>query len=208
MSLHVKARDDQFCCMNGLCTDSSPRCDNLPNCSDGSDKYNCTTLIKPYAYDSTKPPTTKTIRFLSKDPHIYPMDVYVTLIIPNIYDVNELTSTLSIRLDLMVERSDTRISLRDPQDDKMMSSIAVNDTWYPKFETPSNLKSSITYEYNGVFVQKKSNFTRFNGKQELLRFHTFDGSDNTIVMSESHQIEAFVPLNTHHAIHLMKRCAK
>ena len=191
MNLHFSVNNTMFCCTDGLCVDWSLRCDNVPNCGDESDEFNCETLIIPDKYDETKPPINKNSALFSEDKIVRRNNVTAKFIIRDIYDIDEKASTLTVRFTLVREWKDPRLDFRDLSWDPTRNAIDVHNIWYPRFDQPSNLKTSITIEHHGVFVQRQDNFTRFSEKEEILRSRIFNGAENTIVMSQTQQVEVF-----------------
>ena len=55
----------------------------------------------------------------------------------------------------------------------------------------SNLKSKINVEYHGVLVKRRNNFTWYNSMDELLKSRIYDGTENSIVMSETQHLKLF-----------------
>ena len=190
MNLHFKVDHNKFCCNDGTCIEWTLRCDNVPNCNDESDEQICDSLILPEGYDENKPPTNK-ILFSDDYSANLKTDVRVRFVILDLYDINEKESTITVRYQFVREWSDPRLQFRDLSWDDTRNTIDIKSIWYPRFEKPSNLKTLITTEYNGVVVKRKNNFTKFNDKKFLLKSRIFSGVDNTIVMSETHQVEVF-----------------
>ena len=192
MNLHLKTDDDKFCCTDGFCIDWSLRCDNIPNCRDESDEYNCSVLIIPNDYDETKQPLLKnSLMVFESYTTELKNDINVRITILEIFNFDEEKSTITLKYKLLREWSDNRLYFRDLSLDDTQNGIDIKNIWYPRFEKPSNMKMLINTEYHGIFVRRKNNFTKFNSKEELLKSKIFEGGTNSIVMSETQHVELF-----------------
>ena len=192
LNLYLKPETDKFCCTDGTCIDWSFRCDNVPNCSDESDEYNCTVLIRRNKYDSDKQPQVKNILMVSENYTTeMKIEVKVDFIIKDIFRFNEKDSTMTLKYKVRREWTDNRLYFRDLKWDKTQNEIDLDDIWYPELDNPSNLKRLIKADYPGVFVKRKSNFTWYNEMDELLRSKIFEGSKNPIVMAKTEHLELF-----------------
>ena len=58
-------------------------------------------------------------------------------------------------------------------------------------EHPSNRRKLLNSETHDTVVRKKGNFSTFNEKDEIIRVHIYDGSQNPIVISKTYQVELF-----------------
>ena len=191
LNLHRKANNNEFCCLNGLCIDSSLRCDTILHCKDSSDEFNCTVLVIPHGYDQAKPPPSDKFFPMSGKAVVDPTKIVITITVFDISDIDEYYSTITVRFNMMVEWNDPRLKFRDLNANSKLNIINASDIWHPIFETPSSLKESRTSEVYDTIVVKEDNFSKFNEKDEIIRVHIYDGLQNPIRMSKTEQLELY-----------------
>ena len=122
---------EEFTCNSGSCIDIFQHCNNKKDCDDGSDEENCTVLKIPSTYDSSIPPE------YGHDKN-QPNEIYTQVKVINIDEVNTITMTVGLTIDIFFKWRDHRInysSLRSYKDEKNAVKIVPNEekpnVWTP-----------------------------------------------------------------------------
>ena len=187
MNLHKLAKKGEFCCNNGLCIDSENRCDNSIDCVDHSDEEDCE-LVKflTFRYKLDRPPDPETIkRFpISKIRHSTNVDVSVELF--NIFDINEVTSEVSVIFTVFLTCRDPRLKFMFIKNDKEKNviddKICIPDIIF------GNQKEFIS-EFKGKLKVSKEGKHVSNSREILNMEEVYEGSENAIAMKNSYQIK-------------------
>ena len=196
MNLHRHAQENEFCCLNGLCIDSSLRCDTIKHCRDNSDEFNCSVLILPKHYDKSKPPSNEEYVSISQPFNLNRTNIIVTITILNVNDIRESQFTITLRYKMTIEWIDSRLEYRDLSLNEKLNVIDKKLIWYPMIGKPSNLKDRLTSQLDDTIVKRDGNFTKFNEKNELFRMHLYAGIKGRIKMSRTEQVELFCNFNS------------
>ena len=102
---------DQFTCKSGSCVDIFLRCNNKRDCDDGSDEESCDVLRIPSSYDSSLPPELD-------DEINQPNNIYAQIKVINVDEVNTVTMTIGLTIELFFSWRDHRINYANLQDFK------------------------------------------------------------------------------------------
>ena len=147
MNLHKLDKNGEFCCKNGLCIDSENRCDNSMDCVDHTDEEHCELVTFPFQYNEKNPPTSNTIKRFPTLNKQFSTRVEVSMELLNIFDINEVTSEVSIIFNILLKWRDPRLKFVYLKDDTDKNVIE-KSVWIPELFF-GNLKEQ-------VFVSKKN----------------------------------------------------
>ena len=95
---------EEFTCDSGKCISMEKRCDNIKDCSDGSDEEECVIIDIPQSYEKLDPP-------LSKSNEALPVDV--TIAIENINHMDTENMIIDTSMNLNMRWKDSRLSFRN-----------------------------------------------------------------------------------------------
>ena len=100
----------KFTCDNGQCISMKQRCDQIPNCEDGSDEAKCKLIVFSKGYNRDVPPFTIT----NYDPvEIAPVEVNVSIYIFNVTGMDEVENTIALKFQIKLEWFDHRLTFND-----------------------------------------------------------------------------------------------
>ena len=126
-----------FCCDDGLCLSSELVCDNIPNCRDKSDERNCDMVKMPtnYQYDKIRPPS-QIIKVNKKEVLSF-IDVFATVTILDVLDINDAGSFFDIFFKLNIQWKDLHLKYEFLKENPSMN--VLNDSiakmiWIPSIK--------------------------------------------------------------------------
>jgi hypothetical protein len=132
--------------------------DYVVNDNHKSDEKNCSLAAFTDDYEKQNPPASDKIltQFILSNRNITKTDVNVLVDIHDIYDINEVTSTIIIRFSMSAKWKDLRLQYRYLKDDASLNVIDKNMIWTPQFQF-TNLKKAISSVHHGTVVKKGGN---------------------------------------------------
>ena len=116
--------DTKFTCSSGHCIDKSKRCDHVKDCNDGSDEKNCSRVLIPLEYSSTKPPE----NFKSN-----PVSLKTRINILSIDSIDTQNMVVVLTLEIRVRWIDQRLTYNNLVEKKtnFIPAKAANKIWLP-----------------------------------------------------------------------------
>ena len=144
-----------FCCDDGFCLSSELVCDDIPNCRDKSDERNCDMVKMPdYNYEKIRPPS-QIIKVDKKEVFSF-IDVFATLTILDVLEINDADSFIDIFFKLGVQWRDLHLKYEFLKDNPSMNTL--NDTiaekiWIPRIKFFHPAGSTIDFG-NTKFIEK------------------------------------------------------
>ena len=114
-----------FTCDSGRCIDLRKRCNDIVDCADESDEYECKDVDIPQTYDKLKPPISSSNESLH---------VNIQIIIKNINQINTEKMMIDVSLEIKMGWKDSRLMFRNlpPLDGlKLIKPEISNKLWLP-----------------------------------------------------------------------------
>ena len=156
---------NKFTCNDGLCLGLEKRCDNVFDCSDGSDEDHCELLeVDEKSYRKTFPPY----------PRSHKTEVRLALDIYSISNIDELSNTFKGDLDIELKWIDHRIIFKN----LAKNGNFLNEFWRDKIWLPSLYFSNTI---DDVFISKGNLYN-----VEILRQSEPDQNTVSRINEENH----------------------
>ena len=177
-------RNDQFTCNNGQCVSMAERCNQLPNCRDGSDERNCKILVLKEGYNMEVPPIE------TKDP----VNVNVSIDILKLVDINEVDYSIEIQFEISMKWKENRATYHNLKEKDSLNALQARDfekLWLPEviFENTDQKESTRLGEFGAgewktrVVVKREGGPTP-SGLDTVDETDVFKGNENSLVMSQ------------------------
>ena len=123
--------DAEFTCNDGQCVSMEKRCDQIPDCLDGSDEDACRLLSLPRGYNKVVPPYSK-LSFFEKTIVPVPIDVSIKLL--KLMDIDERENTIHLQFEVRLEWRDHRITYNNLKREIFLNALTEVDKtsiWLP-----------------------------------------------------------------------------
>ena len=118
------ALGEEFTCNVGRCIPISKRCNNVRDCSDGSDEEDCTVVDIPQSYDRLEPPQATHGHFLG---------VHIAIAVENINNIDTKKMMIDTTMKVTMKWRDNRLRFRNlpPDHAKLITSEISKRLWLP-----------------------------------------------------------------------------
>ena len=142
------------------------RCDQLPDCEDGSDEEGCRLFSLVKGYNKIVPPYTR-VSFLNKT--IVPVGIDVSIKLLKMMGIDERENTIDLQFEITMEWKDHRITYSNLKKDSFLNALTDADKesiWLPVLIYANTDQKETTRlgwvnEWTtSVVVSRDGNFTR------------------------------------------------
>ena len=109
------------------------RCDQFPNCADGSDEKGCQLVVLNEGYNKVVPPFTTDTDF--DDARILPAEVSVSMEVFKVMSIDEVENTIDLKFEIKLEWFDHRLTYNNLKENRPFLN-ALNDSDIPRIWLP------------------------------------------------------------------------
>ena len=173
-----------FTCNDGSCVKMVERCDNVPNCEDMSDEYDCQILmLDTHTYRKQYPP------IADMDHHV---DVKVGAYIINIGNFDDLAMTYSVKFVLKLKWYDHHLTyayLKDDYHENMLGYEMKHAIWLPPLSlnnTEGNIWVSVDEPSSKVYILKEAKPV-VAPATKLDEVHYYSGHENELYFTDEYE---------------------
>ena len=121
----------EFTCNNGQCVSMAKRCNQLPDCDDGSDEEGCRLFYLTKGYNKVVSPF-DVVSYHNET--IKPVSINVTIKLLKMVDIDERDNTIDLQFEIILEWRDPRITYNNLKKDIFYNALTedeVNMIWLP-----------------------------------------------------------------------------
>ena len=143
--LRIKATtclDGEYTCDDGHCVPIDQRCDQTPNCADGSDESHCKMLSIQDSYNKKIPPFR-----LAGGGKIVPIEISVSISILEFLKISEVDHEYRLKFTFVMEWNDHRLNyynLKTRMSANAFTAEEVNKMWIPHLVFSNNEDNLVT----------------------------------------------------------------
>ena len=178
----------KFTCDDGQCVMMEQRCNQLPECRDGSDEKNCKVLVLKEGYNKNVPPVSV------QDGLKNMVNVSVSIDILMLVDIDEEDYSVEIQFSIALKWIENRATYLNLKQDWSVNALTQEDIqslWLPKviYENTDQKESTrlgMQFEWDtDVVVERNKNGTPA-GLDTLDETELFKGDENSLVMFQTY----------------------
>ena len=172
--------EEDFTCDDGHCIPMERRCDQTPNCRDGSDEKSCRMLVRNDNYNKRVPPFT-----VSQDTFsIIPVTVQISVVVLNVLKLQEVEHEFYLKFTIRMSWFDHRLkfhNLKVRQSSNALTVDEINSLWTPSivFSNTHNNEVTAGTEDAQLTVAREGNYTK-SGTDSVEEEYIFLGNENKI----------------------------
>ena len=118
----------EFTCNNGQCVSMAKRCDQLPDCDDGSDEEGCRLFILAKGYNKVISP------FAKENETIVPVSINVSLKLLQVMGIDERENSIDLQFEILLEWRDQRITYNNLKKEIFLNALTnekIQMIWLP-----------------------------------------------------------------------------
>ena len=178
---HFQCKRNQFTCSDGTCIDLKARCNNVYDCSDGSDESVCEPLsTHKKNYRKTFPPFSGSNK----------TNINIRIVIGSIQSIDELAMTFTSEVAIYLRWRDERITFYNlVQSENILSKDWQDQIWLPSlyFSNTKDNKEILSGNSIQVVIIPHSQPT-FNKMSELNEANIFKGKENELELESWNEL--------------------
>ena len=179
-------KEGEFTCNAGKCVNMSQRCNQIDlDCTDKSDEENCNILVLGKGYNKFVPPVKG----------YDPIDVYVSLDVLKLVDIDEEDYSIEIQFEINMKWSENRVTYNNLKAKDSLNALMQNDIeklWLPKVIYENTDQKETTrlgenWEWETRVVVKKEG--RGDGLKRITildETEFFMGNENNLSMTQTY----------------------
>ena len=158
---------EEFTCDDGQCVTMAQRCDQIPNCEDGSDEKGCQLIVLNEGYNKDVPPF-KMVNYTNGK--TCPVEVNITIELFHVLSIDEVDNTIDMQFDIKLEWFDHRLTYNNLKENRYflnaLNSTDLEKIWLPllvyqntdQFETTklgwiNEWSTDVLIFRNGIFTR-------------------------------------------------------
>ena len=123
--------DGEFTCNDGQCVSIAKRCDQLPDCDDGSDEEGCSLFSLTKGYNKVVSPF---VRASFLDETIVPVSINVSLKLLQVMGIDERENSIDLQFEILLEWRDQRITYNNLKKEIFLNALTnekIQMIWLP-----------------------------------------------------------------------------
>ena len=181
----------QFTCDDGQCVKMEERCNQMPNCQDKSDEFNCRILALERGYNQNVPPV-GTID--GEVIGLKPAEVNVSLTLLKVVAIEEEEHSIELQFQIILEWKENRATFYNLKYESYLNALSqdeIGTLWLPLIvylntDQQETTRLGCCVEWStAVNVKREGNLTR-SGYEVIDEAYVFKGDENSLIMTQSY----------------------
>ena len=181
----------QFTCGDGQCIRMEERCNQMPDCKDTSDEFDCKILKLKDGYNKRVPPVGVTGRVVKS---LKPVEVNISLLLYKVVSIKEEDHSIELQFQITLQWKENRATYFNLKSESYLNALSmdeINSLWLPLVVYLNTNQQETTRQgwvnewSTDVTVKKEGNFTR-SGFEVLDETYLFNGDENSLIMMQSY----------------------
>ena len=179
----------EFTCDDGQCVTMEQRCDQLPDCRDESDEFECNMLVLKKSYNKRVAPITSAS---TSNRTILPVVVNVSITLLKIVSMEEVQHKIDFQFKISLEWRENRAIYHNLKQESSLNSLTLTDIaslWLPYvIYANTDMKEAARLEpglRTTIVVTREGALTR-SGKEVVDETEMFQGAENRLTMHQTY----------------------
>ena len=181
-------KDGEFTCDDGQCVRMDKRCNQLPNCRDGSDERMCKIMHLKEGYNKRVPPIT------SNNKTLVPVPVKISIALLKVVQMEEEDLSIELQFEITLIWKENRATFYNLKTLTALNSLSdadIGKLWLPLVTYDNTDQKETTRLGNSwewrtfVTVLRQGGFSR-NWLEELDETEIFKGDENSLRMQQTY----------------------
>ena len=182
----------EFTCDDGQCIKMEERCNQMPNCRDESDEFNCKILALKKGYNQRVPPVGTTGNGLVTT--LKPVEVNVSLTLFKVVAIEEEKHSIQLQFQINLEWKENRATYHNLKSESYLNALSqheIKTLWLPLIvylntDQQETTRLGENWEWS-TFVNVKMEGKPTPSKYKMLdETYLFKGGENSLIMTQSY----------------------
>ena len=182
----------QYTCDDGQCVEMEERCNQMPNCRDKSDEFECKVLALGKGYNQTVPP-------IGTEKHegvttLNPVEVNVSITLFKVVAIEQEDHSIELQFQINLEWKENRANYNNLKSESYLNAFSqdeINTLWLPlvvylNTDQQETTRLGVDWEWSTFVNVQREGEPTLGGYEVLDETHLFKGDENSLMMTQSY----------------------
>ena len=179
----------EFTCDDGQCVTIEQRCDQIPDCRDGSDESGCQLLVIEEGYKKNVPPISSVCE---PDCSLVPVTVHISISLLKIVSMEEVQHKIDLQFTIVLEWNEIRVKYQNLKSKASLNALTQQEIellWLPYVVYDNtDMKEAVQLDYGTkttLVINKEGGHIRAR-LYIVDEAQIFEGKDNKMAMHQTY----------------------